>query len=158
MRKYMPSLILAGLAVVVFTLPALAGRLVHVSSGQLVYVPVYSHVYQGPKNRPYNLSALLSIRNVDSRSSISVTSVKYYNDHGDMKKSYFTKPVVIPPMATKEVYIPERDISGGSGANFTVKWEAPMDVSVPIIQAVMIGTASTQGISFVCDGVAIEEE
>ncbi|QJB55558.1 DUF3124 domain-containing protein [Pseudodesulfovibrio sp. zrk46] len=158
MRIRITSLVLAVLAIAIFTLPAMAGRKLHVSSGQKVYVPVYSHVYQGPKNRPYNLSALLSIRNVDAKNTITVNYVRYYNDDGKLMKNFFNEPVVIPPLATHEVFIPERDTSGGSGANFTLKWEGGTQVSVPIIQAVMIGTASTQGISFVCDGVAIEED
>ncbi|QGY39957.1 DUF3124 domain-containing protein [Pseudodesulfovibrio cashew] len=158
MRRNTLIPVLAVLAAFLFVQSAQAGRELFLSSGQKVYVPVYSHVYQGPKNRPYNLSALLSIRNVDSEHSITVSYVHYYNDDGELVKSFFKEPVVIPPMGTKEVYIPERDTSGGSGANFTVKWEGGAKVSTPIIQAVMIGTASTQGISFVCDGVAIEED
>lgn len=158
MRKNILSLAFLLAAIAVFSLPATAGRKLSLSSGQKVYVPVYSHVYQGIKGKPYNLSALLSIRNVDVKNSITITAVKYYNDHGELVKNYFEQPVVIPPMGTKEVYLPERDSKGGSGANFTVQWEGGTKVSVPIIQAVMIGTASTQGISFVCDGVVIEEE
>ncbi|NDV19630.1 DUF3124 domain-containing protein [Pseudodesulfovibrio sp. JC047] len=150
--------ILTALLIVMLSVPALAGREIFLSSGQTVYVPVYSHIYQGIKGKPYNLSALLSIRNVDYNEPITITSVKYYDDNGTMQKAYFTSPVTIPPMGTKEVYIPERDTSGGSGANFTVMWESTTKVSTPIIQAVMIGTASSQGISFVCDGVAIKEK
>jgi len=151
-------LIFALAMVALLSLPATASRKLIISSGQKVYVPIYSHIYQGIKGKPYNLSALLSIRNVDTKNSITVTSIKYYNDHGEMIKNFSDEPVVIPPMGTKEVYIPERDTKGGSGANFTVRWESGAKVSVPIIQAVMIGTASTQGISFVCDGVVIEEK
>ncbi len=57
MRIKILSALLLGLAVFAFSLPASAGRKLHVSSGQKVYVPIYSHVYQGPKSRPYNLSA-----------------------------------------------------------------------------------------------------
>lgn len=158
MRFNILRLTVALTAILVFSIPALAGRTLDVSKGQKVYVPVYSHVYQGPKSRPYNLSALLSIRNVDVRHSITVTTVKYYDDNGKLVKNYFDKPIVVPPMGTKEVFIPERDKKGGSGANFTVRWEGGTEVATPIIQAVMIGTASTQGISFVCDGVVIEED
>lgn len=158
MRSHTARIIIASLAFLLFAVPALAGRILFQSSGQKVYVPVYSHIYQGIKGRPYNLSALLSIRNVDERNPITVTSVKYYNDHGEMIKNHLTEPVVIEPMGTREVHVPERDTSGGSGANFTVEWKSDIKVSVPIIQAIMIGTASTQGISFVCDGVVIEEE
>lgn len=149
---------LAIIAIISMSVPALAGRTLNTSKGQKVYVPVYSHVFQGPKNRPYNLSALLSIRNVSEKFSITITQVDYYNDNGDKVRSFFDAPVVIPPMGTREAFIPERDTKGGSGANFTVRWESVSAVATPIIQAVMIGTASTQGISFVCDGVVIEEE
>ncbi|MCJ2165862.1 MULTISPECIES: DUF3124 domain-containing protein [unclassified Pseudodesulfovibrio] len=149
--------IVAILAVLVLSMPALAGRKLTVSKGQTVYVPVYSHIYQGKKGKPYNLSTLLSLRNVDYTHSIVVTSVRYYGSDGQFIKEHFPKPVTIPPMGTKEVHIREQDTEGGSGANFTVKWEGGTEVSVPVIQAVMIGTASTQGISFVCDGVVIEE-
>lgn len=158
MRMRHISFIVALLAVIVFAMPAFAGRKLHVSKGQLVYVPVYSHVYQGPKDHRYKLSALLSLRNVDATNSITISYVKYYGDNGTLVKNFFEKPVVIPPLGTEKVFIPERDKTGGSGSNFTVKWESETEVSVPIIQAVMIGTASTQGISFVCDGVAIEED
>lgn len=158
MRTTFLRLIAAVLAVAFLSLPALAGRKLNVSTGQTVYVPIYSHIYQGPKGKPYNLSALLSIRNVDRNHAITVTSVKYYDNNGAMVKDHFAEPVVIKPMATREVYVSEGDLTGGSGANFTVKWKAEKDTAVPVIQAVMIGTASGQGISFVCDGVAIEED
>ncbi len=158
MYSYIIRVILAVVAVVVFSLPAFADRKLRESRGQKVYVPVYSHVYQGPKNRPYNLATLLSIRNVDSKNPITIVSVNYYDDHGRLMKKFIKTPVTIQPMATREVFIPERDISGGSGANFMVKWEGDSAISAPIVQAVMIGTASTQGISFVCDGVVLEED
>lgn len=157
MRTTSLRLLAAALAVAVLAAPALAGRKLNVSNGQTVYVPIYSHIYQGPKGKPYNLSALLSIRNADQTHPITVTSVKYYDNKGTLVKDHFAEPVVIPPLATKEVYVSERDTSGGSGANFTVKWKADRDTTVPVIQAIMIGTASGQGISFVCEGVAIEE-
>jgi len=157
-RRPLPTLLLASMALcALLATPALAERVLRQATGQEVYVPVYSHVYQGIKSRPYNLSALLSIRNVDHTGSITVTSIKYYDDHGAMKKEYLAKPVTIGPMGTYEVHLPERDEQGGSGANFTVKWTATQKVITPVIQSVMIGTASTQGISFVCDGVVIEE-
>lgn len=157
MRKNILCILFTMAAIAIFAFPA-AARQLNTSKGQKVYIPVYSHIYQGLKGKPYNLSALLSIRNVDAKNSITVTAVKYYNDSGQLVKNYFDQPVVVAPMATKEVYLPERDAGGGSGANFTVRWEGGTIVSVPIIQAVMIGTASTQGISFVCDGVVVEEK
>lgn len=153
------GILVATVALLAFlAVPAGAGRVLSKSKGQKVYVPVYSHVYQGIKGKPYNLSALLSLRNVDETRSLIVVSVKYYGDHGQLIKEYLDKPVTVPPLGTTEVHVAERDTEGGSGANFVVQWKAGESIPNPIIQAVMIGTASTQGISFVCDGVVVEEE
>ena len=53
--------------------------------------------------------------------------------------------------------IAERDKAGGSGANFIVEWTATQPVTVPIIEAVMIGTQTQQGISFTSRGQVIAE-
>lgn len=128
------------------------------AKGQKLYVPAYSHVYQGPKGRPYNLAIMLSIRNVDDKNTLRVTGIKYYDDHGALVKDYLTEPLVIEPLGTREIYLPDRVSSGGSGANFIVRWKTMEPVFIPVVQAVMIGTASTQGISFVCDGVVLEQD
>lgn len=157
MRTPVIGPVAAALLVLVLACPAFADRVMPTAKGQKLYVPAYSHIYQGVKGRPYNLAIMLSIRNVDEKNPITVTTIEYYDDHGDLVKDHLTEPMVIAPMATREIYIPDRDSSGGSGANFIVRWESPVEISIPVIQAVMIGTASTQGISFVCDGVILEE-
>lgn len=134
--------------------PALADQAI--VAGQNVYVPAYSHIYQGPKGRPYQLAVMLSIRNVDLDTPITISVIDYYDDHGKKLQAYLESPVQLGPLETYEVNIPAKDKTGGSGANFIVNWSAEKAVSAPIIQSVMIGTASQQGISFVCDGVPLE--
>lgn len=46
----------------------------------------------------------------------------------------------------------EDDSRGGAGANFLVDWGAEQPISEPVVEAVMIGTASQQGISFISPG------
>ena len=153
---------LRGIAALMFALilscPAMAEQAMRTAKSQLLYVPAYSHIYQGTKGRPYNLAIMLSIRNVNADKSLTVTTIKYYDDHGVLVKDYLTEPMTIAPMGTREIYIPDHDSSAGSGANFIVRWKSAERISTPIVQAVMIGTASTQGISFVCDGVVLEQE
>ncbi|TVM35234.1 DUF3124 domain-containing protein [Oceanidesulfovibrio marinus] len=127
------------------------------SSGQTVYVPAYSHIYQGSLNRPFNLTVLLSIRNVSPIEPIIITSVEYYDDSGDLVRAMDELPVVVPPMATKEYLVAESDDTGGSGANFVVAWEAQRPVPAAHLESVMISTRSSQGISFRCPGVVIKE-
>ena len=49
----------------------------------------------------------------------------------------------------------EQDKSGGLGANFLVEWVAEQPVYGPVVEAVMIGTAGTQAISFVSTGFSV---
>jgi hypothetical protein len=126
--------------------------------GQIVYVPIYSHIYYGNKGKTINLTATLSVRNTDPAQSIVVKSVDYYDTEGKLIKHHLAQPLVIGPMATREYIVEEDDISGGSGANFLVDWYATNTVSEPIIEAVMISTSSTQGISFISTGRVIKSK
>lgn len=125
------------------------------SKGQTLYVSVYSHIYTAPKKIPYNLSALLSVRNTDPRQPISLVAADYYDTHGKLIRTYLQKPIVLAPLASTDIYIPEEDTAGGTGANFIVKWTAEREVNLPIVESVMVGMRSGQGISFVSQGQEI---
>ncbi len=40
-------------------------------------------------------------------------------------------------------------MSGGFGAGFIVKWRADKEACVPLVESIMIGSYSGQGISFI---------
>lgn len=128
-----------------------------VVAGQTVYVPVYSHVYSSNEPRPFPLAATLSVRNTDPDHTIVVASVRYYDSDGHQVRDYLARPVELAPMASTEFFVSERDVTGGFGANFLVEWVAPEPVSDPLVEAVMIGTARTQGISFVGQGRVVRD-
>ncbi|OQY50789.1 MAG: hypothetical protein B6230_05795 [Desulfobacteraceae bacterium 4572_89] len=125
------------------------------SKGQTLYVPAYSHIYIGHKASPYLLTITLSIRNIDSESSLLLTAVDYYGTEGKLIRQYLTAPVTIPPMASTRYVVPAPDKTGGSGANFIVKWTAMKKINAPIVESIMIGTRSQQGISFTSRGQEI---
>jgi hypothetical protein len=127
------------------------------SAGQTVYVPIYSHIYSGLKGRPFNLAATLSIRNTDPKQPIKLVSVKFFDSEGKLLKQYLDKPAELKAMASTRFILTEGDTAGGSGANFLVKWQSPAKVNPPLIEGVMIGTRSGQGISFVSRGQVIDE-
>ena len=143
-------ILLAGL----FT-TARAESSVVLSAGQTVYVPIYSHIYSGLKGRPFELAATLSIRNTDPKHPIMLMSVKYFDSDGKLVKEYLGKPAELKAMATTRYILTEGDTTGGSGANFLVKWQSKTKINPPLIEAVMIGTRSGQGISFVSRGQVI---
>jgi len=130
---------------------------IQLSMGQSVYVSIYSHIYGGRKARPFDLAAILSIRNTDIHQPVTIVSVKYYDTDGRLLKEYLDEPLLLKALASTRFIIMEGDKTGGSGANFIVKWKSNIRVTVPIIEAVMIGTHSGQGISFVSRGQVIEE-
>ena len=131
---------------------------IRLSAGQTVYVPIYSHIYSGVKARPFDLAATLSIRNSNLKSSIIIDSVKYYDSAGKMIKDYLDGPVTLNALASTRYVITEDDKTGGSGANFIVIWKSDQPVNPPIIESVMIGTHSGQGISFVSNGLVIKDD
>lgn len=142
------------------TAPAAAGggKTVPLSRGQLVYAPVYSHIYIGDRERPFLLAVTLSIRNTDPENAIVVTKVTYFNSKGKFLEEYLKEPVRLEGMSATRFVVHESDKAGGSGASFLVEWEAPGDVNPPIIETVMIGAKTQQGISFTSRGQVIEEK
>lgn len=127
------------------------------SAGQTVYVPIYSHIYSGNKERPVYLAATLSIRNADPGNSIQIIAVDYYDSNGKLLKSYLNSAVELPKMASIRYVVKESDKEGGSGANFVVKWQANRFVTTPLIESVMISTQSQLGISFTSRGYVTTE-
>ena len=152
-NDFLSCLVLAALFSAV---PALAGD-VQKSAGQTLYVPVYSHIYGGNKERPFNLAVTLSIRNTDMKGVITVVSVDYFDTKGVMVKEYLDREVRLGPLETLRYVVRESDTSGGSGANFIVRWHADTEVNLPLVESVMIGTQSQQGISFTSRGQAISD-
>jgi len=136
-------------------LPLHAESASELSKGQTIYVPVYSHIYIGSQEKPFLLTATLSIRNIDLKHQISITVVDYYETQGKFLKHHLEKQVTLNPLESIRYVIPEKDKTGGSGANFIVEWRSDKLVNPPIVESIMIGAQSSQGISFTSRGRAI---
>lgn len=128
---------------------------IELSSGESVYVSIYSNIYSGPKAVRYELAAMLSIRNTDPKYPITILKADYYDTSGNLIDSYVKKPMKLKPLESTYFYIKEYDKRGGPGANFIVKWQAKKGVNQPIIEGVMLGMR--QGVSFICPGQIITE-
>lgn len=120
--------------------------------GQTLYVPAYSEIPYLDGTRRYQLTVTLSMRNTDGAQPISIISVRYFNAEGRFIRAYVEQPLGLGPLASTAFVVAERDTQGGTGASFIVQWRAEVPVSAPVIEAVMIGTAGTQGISFLSPG------
>ncbi|MRR06663.1 MAG: DUF3124 domain-containing protein [Deltaproteobacteria bacterium] len=122
------------------------------AKSRTVYVPVYSMVYTGDRAIPVNLASTLSIRNTDPRKSIRIFSADYYSSAGQLVRRMLPKALVLGPLSSTNIFIKEKDTSGGFGTSFLVSWGGDANVSTPIIQCLNIGAYSGLGISFVTPG------
>jgi hypothetical protein len=125
------------------------------SKGQNVYVPAYSHIYMGNKDRPFLLTVTLSIRNIDPKHPIKIMLVDYHETLGNLLRKYIEKPITLNPLGSLRYIITEKDKTGGSGANFIVEWKSDTHVNPPIVETIMISTKGQQGISFTSRGQVI---
>jgi hypothetical protein len=121
------------------------------------YVPIYSSLHISEQSEPKDLGATLSVRNISERVPVIVTSVDYYDSDGTLVRSYLEQPAELGPLATAEFFIARADRSGGSGANFLVRWGLREPGPDLLVEAVMHGHDATAGISFVTEGRIIAE-
>lgn len=127
------------------------------SIGQLVYVPVYSHIYQQNRQKTFNLTTTLSIRNADPYRNLTITEVSYYDSDGEFIQEYIDSDKQLSPLASTSYVIEEGDLRSGVGANFLVRWHSQNPIYPPVIEAVNISTSQQQGISFLSGGRVLQE-
>ncbi|MBU2549229.1 MAG: DUF3124 domain-containing protein [Proteobacteria bacterium] len=154
--RVFPPLLLSTILIALLYGPA-GAETVAKSRGQTVYATAYSWIYHGNRQAKINLAVTLSIRNASPDQAITITAVDYYGPEGKREKVYQNSPVRLNPLAAVNYVVHESDPAGGSGAGFLVKWRSEAAVVPPVIQAVMIGTESTQGISFLSEGRVVED-
>lgn len=158
MRRWSYLLLSVLFPAMLVTLPALAGDKPVRSKGQTLYVPAYSHVVHGDRNQPFQLTATLSVRNADPSHPITVLSVEHRDSKGAMIRQFITEPPKpMAPFAAAEFVVGESDKRGGLGASFVVRWKAEKAVVAPVVETILIGTAASQGISFVGGARVIED-
>jgi len=117
------------------------------------YLSIYSEIYSVTEHRSINLTATVSLRNINSKDTIFITKSDYYNTEGTLIRDYHKEPLYLKPLETIEIVIDEKDTHGGSGANFIFEWACPKNSHEPVFDAVMISTSGQQGISFTTQGV-----
>jgi len=123
------------------------------TKGQLLYLPVYSHISHGELTRDGQpaktlLSVSVSIRNTDPSHAIQITSAQYFNTRGQRLREYVPSPTLVAPMGTHELFIPRSDETGGSGANFVIAWKSDAAVNAPIVEAIHADLPGSRSITF----------
>lgn len=142
---------------IVFLLTSVLAYADGTSKGQVIIIPIYSHIYTGDNQREFLLTATAVFRNIDQRTPVTLVSADYYGSDGKLIKKYLKSPSTVAPLSSMKFIVNESDKAGGSGASIVVKWQSSKPVTPPITGAVMIGAKSQQGISFTSEGKVIGE-
>ena len=123
------------------------------TNGQVLYLPIYSHIWHGEADRKLQpiktlVSVSVSIRNTDPRKPIVLTSAQYFDTDGKRLREYVSAPKTIGPMGTYELFVPRSDDTGGSGANFVISWKSDVKMNAPIVEALHVNLPVGRAIVF----------
>ena len=124
--------------------------------GQVLYLPVYSNIPNPEMGEKYDMSEFLAIHNTDFNNVIKITKVLFFDNDGKLISSFLKNDTILNSLGTVTYYIPTSDQSG-AGANFIVEWTSQSLVTEPLIESVMVGFTSGQGVSFISQGRIIRE-
>lgn len=130
---------------------------VKIAMGNVVYVPAYAQVFYSQNQSKLSLVTTLAIHNTDPKHSLILRSIRYYSEDGTLLKEYLKEPRILSPMATATYGLFPEATNVGIGANAVVEWVSEQRIVKPIIEAVMISTQGTYGVSFISPGYAIQD-
>lgn len=130
--------------------------------GQTLYLPIYSHMLYGNLGKSGRasyvlLSALVSIRNTDGKRPLRVLAARYYDTHGKLLGERVPTPVVVPPLGTLELFVELNDASGGSGANFVIKWDAEQAINPPLVESLHANMDGGKAVIFMTQSVPVAD-
>jgi hypothetical protein len=120
------------------------------------YLSVYSQIYGKNEHRTHDLTATISMRNLNSSDTVYVQNARYFDTSGKLIRAYFNKAIYLAPMETVEIVIEEVDREGGTGGNLLFDWLAKSNSNAPYFEGVMISTSGQQGLSFSTQGIRIK--
>ena len=121
------------------------------------YLPIYSSIYYQDGTKRFPITATVSIRNTSLSDSAFILSARYYDSYGKVIHSYLDSTLLLSPLESIELVVEEKDTEGGAGANFIIEWAANRYSDQLLIQSIMIGTYSQQGISFLTRAKVIRQ-
>ena len=124
--------------------------------GQVLYLPIYSNIPYFENKRKYDLSAFVAIHNTDFNNKMKITKVLFFDNDGNLISNYLKYVTTLQPLGATNFFVPENDKSG-TGANFIIEWISDTLIAEPLIESVMIGLSSGQGVSFSSTGRIIRE-
>lgn len=159
----MRRIVLHTLLCCAIAMPALAQEARPLSKGESLYLPIYSHMLYGNVDKKgwapkALLSAMVSVRNTDAKRSLKLVSARYYDTQGTFLREYLVAPVSIVPFGTHELLVDLHDTSGGSGANFLLRWEADAAMNPPLVEAIHANMDGGKAVIFTTRALPVQTQ
>ena len=103
------------------------------------------------------MSTLVSIRNTDTKRPLRINSARYYDTNGRLLGERVPTPMLLAPLGTMELFVELNDASGGSGANFIIKWEAETAINPPLVEGLHVNMDGGKAVIFMTQAVPVSE-
>jgi hypothetical protein len=117
-----------------------------------VYLPLYSSVVVGGGATLVHMGANVTLRNVSSDTTITLTGMRYFDRNGELVSQLAPSPFTLKPMATVEIFIPITEasvgIKGGRGGSILADWGAEQAAPEPLMEALVLGSVGNGSYSF----------
>lgn len=120
-----------------------------------VYLPVHALVKRRDRHSDVALSINLIVRNTDEQNAIRIDSVRSYAASGRLVREHLGGPIVVPKMAVHQIVTAEQVNEVDAAASFLVEWTAGAPVHEPVVEALMVGSYASRGLSFRSVGRAL---
>jgi hypothetical protein len=129
-------------------------------SQQTIYLPVYLQIDRSGNMEPVSMAILNSIRNTDSRYSIQIVSIDFFDGKGALKKHIDHGVSTIGPLEVKSIRIEPEKLQAGSqmAGSFIIKWRSNERVTEPICEAIVWVPRSLRGGILLFTGQVIDEK
>lgn len=124
-------------------------------SFEKIFLATFAHVLT-PQGVSQPLASTMVIHNVDPEIEITIATADYFDENGNLVKTFLKEPVKLAPLSSRPFIVELKEQPKGFAARLLVEWSAERPAFSPILEGVMIGGAGTQGISFTTAGKVIE--
>ena len=133
------------------------------AKGQTLYLPIYSHMLYGNLGKSGKASTRIAVdpgqhsqyrhQALDAGARLPGISILQANCSANACR----RPTVVPPLGTLELFVELNDASGGSGANFIIKWDAEQPVNPPLVESLHVNMDGGKAVIFMTQSVPLTE-
>jgi hypothetical protein len=122
------------------------------STGQNVFVPLFSEVPFGDRGGRLLVRSTVVVRNLDPDDPLTIELAEYRDSGGKKVKLLADQPIRVAPLASHRFDVKESDTSGGTTPSMLVVWKAETPIDPPLVEGLMVSTLQNLGLAVRTEG------